>query len=438
MKLEARLKRLKIHKYRNIAPGTELVFNDGFNVLLGRNGSGKTTLLKLIDIVTRSAFSTLRDTNFSIEYEIAFLGLSARVSIRNSIAREPETSSEYGPFLGASRPTASRDWYYKITIQREGENLAREIEASPLGAFARRGDDGQGVPTSIIDPFSGHFLTAAMDAFAAAIPDETHHQQTPIVALMASMFLYLNGARFDEALARFTALLRKPDNRPATRIRLESKSGGPFTVQTFSGIPVDIWARLEAATLQEPGAETVTIPSSDLPFLKRVVDLLGFERADLTLRLFEKDVSSDSQVLTYSGLGFSFTMEDGAIIHHNLLSYGQKRLLSFFYYAAGTPIVIADELVNGLHYDWIESCLDELEGRQSFLTSQNPILLDFLPFESADDVQQTFILCSREVQDKHSQMVWRNMNEEEAEGFYRAYRTKAQQVSEILRSKGLW
>src|SRR5678810_540074 len=43
-----RLTRLKINRFRNVTPGTELRFDDGINVLLGRNGTGKTTLLELI------------------------------------------------------------------------------------------------------------------------------------------------------------------------------------------------------------------------------------------------------------------------------------------------------------------------------------------------------------------------------------------------------
>jgi hypothetical protein len=121
------------------------------------------------------------------------------------------------------------------------------------------------------------------------------------------------------------------------------------------------------------------------------------------------------------------------------MSYGLKRLLSFFYYAAASPdIVIADELVNGLHYEWIEACLKEIQGRQSFLTSQNPILLDMLPFESAEEVQKTFLLCSHEMDDGHGQMVWRNMTDESAAAFFRAYETQALQVSEILRLNDLW
>ena len=59
-----KLKRLKIHKFRNVKPGVELEFNHGFNILLGRNGSGKTTLLKLISMIVHSDLSELAQEEF--------------------------------------------------------------------------------------------------------------------------------------------------------------------------------------------------------------------------------------------------------------------------------------------------------------------------------------------------------------------------------------
>jgi recombinational DNA repair ATPase RecF len=65
-----KLTRLKIDKYRRVTPGTEIVFDSGMNVLLGRNGTGKTTLLELISMCLRSYFANLEREEFSIEYDI--------------------------------------------------------------------------------------------------------------------------------------------------------------------------------------------------------------------------------------------------------------------------------------------------------------------------------------------------------------------------------
>jgi AAA domain, putative AbiEii toxin, Type IV TA system len=176
-----------------------------------------------------------------------------------------------------------------------------------------------------------------------------------------------------------------------------------------------------------------------LDFLGKAVRLFGFDGGEMYLRLLKKDVEDTRETVTYGNFFFRFTVEHEYVIVQDALSYGQKRLLSFLYYiAANDDIIIADELVNGMHYDWIEACLDEISDRESFLTSQNPLLLDFLPFESPEEVQKSFILCSLAKAEHRSQMVWKNMPEEEARSFFRSYKTKALQVSEILRSSGLW
>ncbi len=94
--------------------------------------------------------------------------------------------------------------------------------------------------------------------------------------------------------------------------------------------------------------------------------------------------------------------------------------------------------MNGLHHDWAQLCLDEIVERQSFLASQDPLLFDFLFFESEDEVRQSFIPCSLEQRDGRGQFVWKNLDIESAASFYRAYKAGIQQVSEILYTKGLW
>jgi hypothetical protein len=101
-------------------------------------------------------------------------------------------------------------------------------------------------------------------------------------------------------------------------------------------------------------------------------------------------------------------------------------------------VMIIDELVNGLHHDWIRSCLDEIGTRQAFLTSQNPLLLDYLEFESPEDVRTGFVLCERVPAQVGSNLRWRNPTQDEAEEFFSAYETGIQRVSDILITKGFW
>ena len=159
----------------------------------------------------------------------------------------------------------------------------------------------------------------------------------------------------------------------------------------------------------------------------------------MTLSLEKEEATERGGTTMYSDFEFQLTMDDGTVLRHDWLSYGQKRLLSFLYYAAANPdIIIADELVNGLHHEWIDACLEEVKDRQCFLTSQNPLLLDYLSFDSVESVKRSFILCDRKKNGKRAQLVWGNMPEDAATSFFRAYKAGVQHVSEILRTKGLW
>lgn len=121
------------------------------------------------------------------------------------------------------------------------------------------------------------------------------------------------------------------------------------------------------------------------------------------------------------------------------LSFGQRRLLGFLYYCACNPsTLIVDELTNGLHHEWIAHCMDELAKRQSFVATQHPLLLDYLPIESAKDAETAFLQCRLVEQDGKQYMTWRNTSPEEAERFWKSYGSGVQFISEILRTDGLW
>jgi hypothetical protein len=181
-----------------------------------------------------------------------------------------------------------------------------------------------------------------------------------------------------------------------------------------------------------------TSATFSLAFLDRAAHVLGYDSASARFDVERLSPDPSQKIVRLSNLRFFFK-RPGEEISHDLLSYGQKRLLAFFAHAdASDDVIIADELVNGLHHEWITACLDEIGDRQAFLTSQNPLLLDFLRFDSVEEVRRTFILCERAQGESGAQLVWRNPTEEEAESFFLAYQTGIQRVSDILLTKGLW
>jgi hypothetical protein len=228
--------------------------------------------------------------------------------------------------------------------------------------------------------------------------------------------------RMDESLERFNALLKFEERRAATSRK----------VRILEGIPGSM---LELISKHMPEGTSATFSPE---FLNRAAHVLGYDSASVRFDVERLSPEPGQQIVRLSNLRFFFK-RPGEEISHDLLSYGQKRLLSFFAHAdSSRDVIIADELVNGLHHEWIHACLDEIGNRQAFLTSQNPLLLDFLRFDSVEEVRRTFILCERASDESGAQLVWRNTTEEEAESFFLAYQTGIQRVSDILLTKGLW
>jgi hypothetical protein len=225
----------------------------------------------------------------------------------------------------------------------------------------------------------------------------------------------------DESLERLNELL-------GLEMRIESSGA----IWNLGSLPYSMHT-----VLSEPPPDGTSATFS-LKFLDRTARVLGYASASARFDVERLSPEPKRQIVRLSNLRFFFK-RPGEEISHDLLSYGQKRLLAFFAHAdASQDLIISDELVNGLHHEWIEACLKEIGDRQAFLTSQNPLLLDFLRFDSADEVRRTFILCERTNDEAGAQLIWRNPSEEEAESFFLAYQTGIQRVSDILLTKGLW
>lgn len=446
-----KLRRLKILKFRNVQPGTELEFNDGYNVLLGQNGSGKTTLLRLITSVLRGDFVWLEKETYALEAELEVEIGRLAFSIHHE--RKDRQNQPLQGLPAELRAFASMNerWSTRIrfhVVIDPGETLQLEVDDDEV-TVSIPGQQKKPVTGIEVSFFQSLLLFSAAAACYAHYADHYPTNATTGRFLeLLSQFLVLRSAfRFDESLDIFTAITNRA---PPLGEEEYGTITGWFTATTepSSGAldnsdnltPGEI-RNLEA--LKNPNLDSpvdhIVLKHDDVPFLAVFVQILGYVGAEIRLDLLGKEVTEDEKTIDYGNLRFFFHSRDGSIVNQDHLSYGQKRLLTFFYYlACNAYFVVADELVNGLHHAWIVACIRAMGDRQVFVTSQNPILLDHLGFDSAEHVHRTFITCQAKPEGVRDRITWANMSKKNADAFYRAYKVGAQHVGEILRTKGFW
>jgi hypothetical protein len=413
-----RLTRLKIDRFRNVKPGTDLYFGPTFNVLLGKNATGKTTLLDLIAAVTNDDLSAYakEDAGFDLTWWVE--QDQERMKVRT--ARAP-TKSEAATFKVHDEEETHFDDSWTISLESdESQNGAMNVNRargtfSPRVGPARHFDVREGLATP---GFIEHALLASgvEDGFVEYI--------------WAMLTTRRNIGRFDEALAAL-------DKITGSSFEFSRKGSRVTRGSLTNWLPTDLIKMIRNQTSDEP----FVVSFEKIGSLREIPALLGFDSAQLRARLFRHSQDAEKKTTSYHGFDLLFHHPDGSRISHELLSSGQKRLLAFLWYLAvrGRLPVVADELLNGLHHDWIQICLDRLYERQSFLATQHPYLLDHVPIDTAQAVTKTFVRCTLEADPSgRKQMVWRNFTEDEAERFFVAYQTGIPQVSEVLRVEGLW
>jgi len=435
-----RLRRLKIHRFPNLAAGTELTFDDGINVLLGRNGTGKTTLLDFISALVRNDIRAYEQQTFDVEYEMSVGDTRIEVHIENAPREiDEDVRAAVRPFV-----TSTPSWRYELRVS-DASGSRLDISVSPHGMQYRVPGSLSSAPKSNPTIFSKFLLSDILLQLLGGparlwITDDSSN------AFANTFHLNVTCYRLDEGLDSFRNLIEgEPSDRRLTPL-IESTTANESLddelqdlrritlVANHTYIPRAILEQFEHHPLTD--TDSKTLESRDIPFLAVLARALRAKDVHLTLHLLDRIKERTGTRSRFGRPLFRITTKTGHTFTQSDLSYGEKRLLMFLYHAATNPeILIADELVNGLHYEWINTCLDAIEG-QAFLTSQNPLLLDHLQFSSPEEVQRRFILCERD--DDDDTWTWRNMSEDDAAAVHRALEVGIQHVGEILESKGLW
>ncbi len=419
-----RLRSLKVHVFRDVRPGTELRFGDGPHLILGKNGSGKSTLLALLAAVPTLDFSGpfFADTPFHVEASLEIAKASVYVEIRRTF--EPQQMKYVGEEFFQLSPRDEAEVIVQIEHRgamfrqwiraRRGENL-RFFSDDP------RQDKAKSVGLELPDAVDPLKLTLGRALFFGVLVHGI--RKTPPEVWSAVLKLVRRpgtGTPFDEALGALHAM-----------------TGSGLTIVRGKNPPsISPW--LPPALDFDAKGEPVVCRLLADPLLKTAVERLGYNDA----KSYFGPGASTERGWTYSAPSFQFFLHGKAVRRHDQLSFGQQRLFSFAWYLACNPdVVIADELVNGLHSEWIDWCVEAIGDRQCFLTSQNPILVDAISFDSEEDLRRGIILCesTQDAEREMSELSWRQLDDHESELIARAFqKSRLDLLSDLLRALNMW
>lgn len=408
-----KLQRLTIHRLARVRPGTELVFNDGVNVLLGVNGTGKTTLLNLLEQILGGDPDELAE-DMHLACVLANNGDRFEVDLQTRPGRARKAA--------ARRRSITVDALLALAGRPPVRVVIRDDRATASQ------DD-----RILFEGAPGDLDLGVLFAPAAALVESGVWDPSTIARIPGSNMI--TPVRLDEANEWFEEIT---DDDLAFVL---DPAPDDVASEAADYLPLAVITAIHGQIADDPARDGFRVESQQWPYLADIAAALGMQDATLTVDVarIDHDPKTDTSTHALGNLRLYFTKADGSRLRHDQLSFGQRRLLAFFYYAALYPdILIADELTNGMHHAMIERCIDLIGARQAFLATQNPLLLDNLGFESADEVRRTFILCTTDVEDGRERMVWRNMSVAEADDFYRDYKVGISHVNDILRSRGLW
>jgi len=416
------LRRLKIHRYEQFVDVPWIEFSPHENLILGINGAGKTSLLRLIHAVLSFDYEKLLAQEFDVEFELAYPSSSSSsqmVEVTGRVLRKEQSPAEALKSLEAmdelNRIEATIDAHHdghqlKFTVTSERATLALDGKDMPV---SRKPARGRALPWEEARARGGAGATVLLPSF--------------------SSFFIREDDRDFRALVDDVEFSLAPDS--ARRFGIEDTGGVP---------PMLLLALLRhIVDSKEEKKNGVRFGRSDLlPDLPQREQKSDFQRllaplGSQSLLIRPKVVQETSEVLECKGLEVRVKFESGAEYADSRLTFGQRRYLMMgllLLFRPDFPALI-DEVDNGLHPRLVEAVLKLLQGRQSFLASHNKIVVDYVGYDSPEDVRQKIHVCRRAEDGKQTVDT---LDEAAVQEVFEKISIGIMHPSDVLLVEGLW
>ena len=434
-----RLTRLKIIRHRWCAP-TELILGAKRQLVLGKNGTGKTRLLELIARVCAGDLPWLMaepiefEADWSVDetsphFEGAVKGI-LRLTF-SCVHRPMQRSHIDTPMIDHARlpvPVVQ----FRLSFDADSESVLRGIEwRCSDGKVA----DSNGLGGLLDVTQYANIWNNTFERSFHLMLDQTVEDDRGGLLHYYSFLGVFGCRRFDEALGEYNKLMSH-DVVASNQSRGDGVSrpyvvwGGDGDLLFAGSVPAQLLGEGELA-----------IPAKGVAFLKSVERILTYVPLDVRFR-FARTSGEGRKLFNYDAPRIYLRLpNDGDTITDNDLSFGETRALSFLAHlsdSASRHIIIADELMNGLHHSLGVALLDEIGDRQAFLATHEPVLMDEVDFESADELRRSLLLCRRNPDPKGPPFVWTQLSPEEAAEVFPYYPKSLMHGSQILKHWELW